>query len=197
MSVKQRKIVLTGGPCAGKTTLTQVIAKAFPKDIVIVPEAASLLFSGGFPRWEELECQRSTQRAIYHVQCELEKSYEARYPQKILVLDRGTIDGAAYWPEGAEKYFSAMGTSLEAELQRYEKVIYLESASAEDYAIHRMKNINRRETWEEAKALDAQSYSLWSKHPSVLFVPNRRAFTVKVNEVLGEIGILVPSGGSV
>ena len=50
MSTKQKKIVLTGGPCAGKTTLTQVIAKAFPKHIVIVPESASLLFSGGFPR---------------------------------------------------------------------------------------------------------------------------------------------------
>lgn len=197
MSTKQKKIVLTGGPCAGKTTLTQVIAKAFPKHIVIVPESASLLFSGGFPRWEDKECQRSTQRAIFQVQTELENTYAAHYPQKILVLDRGTVDGAAYWPEGSDQYFSAMGTSLEAELQRYEKVIYLESASAEDYAIHRMKNINRKETWEEAKALDAQSYKLWSRHPSILYVPNQRAFSTKVSEVLGEIGLIIPSSGSV
>ncbi|PMY18520.1 hypothetical protein C1X37_33905, partial [Pseudomonas sp. FW305-3-2-15-A-R2A1] len=62
-----RKVVLTGGPCAGKTTLTQVIARVFQKHVVIIPEAASLLFTGGFPRWPELEASHATQRAIYHV----------------------------------------------------------------------------------------------------------------------------------
>lgn len=191
------KIVLTGGPCAGKTTLTQVIAKAFPKQVAIVPEAASLLFSGGFPRWDEVECQMATQRAIFHVQNALESSYEGKYPHKILVLDRATVDGSAYWPHGTEDFFSSMQTSLEEQLKRYDKVIYLESASADDYALHRSKNPNRKESWEEAKELDARSYELWARHKSLLFVPNQRAFSVKVNEVLSEIGLAIPSSGSV
>src|SRR5579862_2997894 len=102
---KTRKIVLTGGPCAGKTTLTQVISRVFHQDIVVVPEAASLLFTGGFPRWAEPEARRATQRTIYHVQSGLEAAYASKYPDKILVLDRGTIDGAAYWTDGTDDFF--------------------------------------------------------------------------------------------
>ncbi|MGZ3695296.1 MAG: AAA family ATPase, partial [Bdellovibrionota bacterium] len=46
------KIVLTGGPCAGKTTMVKMIEQAFPASVVGVPEAASLLFNGGFPRFQ-------------------------------------------------------------------------------------------------------------------------------------------------
>lgn len=191
------KIVLTGGPCAGKTTLTQVIARVFPKNIAVVPEAASLLFSGGFPRWTENECKKSTQRAIYHVQTELEQVYSAKYKDKILVLDRGVIDGAAYWPEGADHFFTEMKTSLERDLARYDKVIYLESASRSDYELHRASNANRKETWDEAKVLDEITLELWKQHPNFVLVRNQKTFSVKVNEVLGEIGLSLPMLGSV
>ena len=112
------KIVLTGGPCAGKTTMAEVLARAFHSSVTNVPEAASLLFSGGFPRFPPLESQRATQRAIFHVQRELEATYSARFPERVLILDRGTVDGAAYWPEGPEAYFVTFGTNLQEELAR-------------------------------------------------------------------------------
>ena len=54
----------------------------------------------------------------------------ALYPERILLCDRGTLDGAAYWPGEPEEFFAAIGTSLEAELARYDAVIFFETAAA-------------------------------------------------------------------
>ena len=61
--MKHRKIVLTGGPCAGKTTMAQILSRAFHGSVVNVPESASLLFSGGFPRFPPLEGQQYSEEA--------------------------------------------------------------------------------------------------------------------------------------
>lgn len=181
------KIVLTGGPCAGKSTLAEMLSRAFQNSLINVPEAASLLFNGGFPRFSHPESRKSTQRAIYRVQVELEASYGAQFPSLALVLDRGTIDGAAYWPDGPDAFFATMGTSLEAELARYDRVIYLESAAQKDYEIHRAANPNRNESWEEATRLDRETFKLWSRHPSFIVIPNQRSFAHKVAEVLAVV----------
>lgn len=179
-----KKIVLTGGPCAGKTTLTQVIAQVFHEHVVVVPESASMLFGGGFPRWPEPKAQDTVQRAIYSVQCELESAYGIHFPEKVLIMDRGTIDGAAYWSTGPADFFNGIGSSLEKELNRYDLVLYLESASKEDYLINIHKNPNRLETWEQAMALDEQTRALWSKHPSMLTIHNRHSFDFKISQAL-------------
>ena len=183
------RIVLTGGPCAGKTTLSEMIERAFQNSVVSVPEAASLLFKGGFPRFDPQEARRSTQRAIYGVQQNLETAFAAQYPDRVLVFDRGTVDGAAYWPEGAEAFFQEQSTSLERELNRYTGVIYLESAGREDYLRHMSKNPHRRESWEEAKQLDQETRKLWERHPSFTLVRNNRSFERKVIEVLAAVAV--------
>jgi Ni2+-binding GTPase involved in maturation of urease and hydrogenase len=73
-----RKIVLTGGPGAGKTAVLEMIRHSLCDHIAIVPEAAGVIFGGGFPRREELEARRAAQRAIYHVQLELEATLVAQ-----------------------------------------------------------------------------------------------------------------------
>lgn len=187
-----RKLVLTGGPCAGKSTLAILAERAFPGVVASVPEAASLLFAGGFPRFSPLEAMRATQRAIFRVQHELEASYQAEFPDRYLVLDRATVDGAAYWPEGPDSFFAALGTSLDAELRRYDKVIYLESPAEADYLLHKNQNPHRRETWPEAKRLDQASAALWSRHPNFTFIANSRSFDRKVLEVLSVISSSAP-----
>jgi len=181
------RIVLTGGPCAGKSTLAEMLSRAFQNSLMNVPEAASLLFSGGFPRFTNTESRKATQRAIYRVQGELENSYASQFPTLALVLDRGTIDGAAYWPDGPDAYFAAMGTTLEMELARYDRVIYLESADEKDYEAHRAANPNRNEDWEEARRLDRETFKLWSRHPYFIMIRNQRSFAHKVSEVLGVV----------
>ena len=107
------RIVLTGGPGGGKTTAADLFRREIGEKVVIVPEAATLLFSGGFPRTDEPTAIHAAQRAIFHVQRNLEDVQSALYPERILLCDRGTVDGAAYWPGGAEEFFGTLGTTLE------------------------------------------------------------------------------------
>jgi len=67
--------------------------------VVVVPEAATLLFTGGFPRVMEAHARRAAQAAIFHLQRNLEDVQAARFPERILLCDRGTADGTAYWPD--------------------------------------------------------------------------------------------------
>lgn len=182
-----KKIVLTGGPGAGKTTLAEVIGRSYAHSVVVVPEAATLLFSGGFPRWDELAARQSVQRAIYYVQRELEASYASKYPDKVLVLDRGTLDGAVYWPGGPDTFYPAIGSSREAELSRYDAVIYLDCADQDAYKLNLSKNPHRKETWEEAGKLDQMNLAEWSRHPNFIRIRNQRNFRQKVLEVLSAV----------
>ena len=65
------RIVLTGGPGGGKTTAADLFRREIGERVVVVPEAATLLFLGGFPRSVEPAALRSAQSAIYHVQTQL------------------------------------------------------------------------------------------------------------------------------
>jgi hypothetical protein len=172
--------------------MVQLIERAFPGAVVGVPEAASLLFAGGFPRFGQPEAERAVQRAIFHVQHALEASFLAQYGDQALVLDRGTIDGAAYWPDGADGFFDALGTTLAAELARYDQVIYLASAGEADYLAHKATNPNRHETWLEAKMLDEKSRHLWARHHHFTLVENNRSFQRKVLEVIAIFAASVP-----
>ncbi len=180
-------IVLTGGPCAGKTTIAQVLEKAFSGRLIMLPESASLLFQGGFPRWTDEVSAEALQRAIYHVQIELELAYAARFQDHIRVMDRGTVDGAAYWPKGPEHFFEELGTTAEAELERYDMVIYLESAGRVAYDENRRRNPNRTETWEEAAALDQVTRRQWQNHPRFVTIRNNTAFSSKIAAVLAVV----------
>lgn len=184
------KIVLTGGPGGGKTTAADLYRREIGDDVVIVPEAATILYAGGFPRAGEIEVRRPTQRAIYHVQMNLEDAQAAHYRSRILLCDRGTIDGAAYWPGPPSEFFAHLGTTLENELLRYDAVIFFETAAVGGIAIEG-GNPTRIETNEEAVRIDNTLKRLWSQHPNFVFVPHNQSFIKKVNSGLQEVARLV------
>jgi predicted ATPase len=62
MRHKRKTIVLTGGPGAGKTAvLERLVRQEFCAHIQVLPEAAGIVFGGGFPRAGSLEWRRSAQ----------------------------------------------------------------------------------------------------------------------------------------
>ena len=124
----RRRIVLTGGPGAGKTAVLELVRQNFCRHVDVLPESASILFGGGFRRGVTPLARKASQRAIFHVQRELETVAEVEDNVAITLCDRGTVDGFAYWP-GPEEFWSAMGTSVEAELRRYDAVIHGASSS--------------------------------------------------------------------
>ena len=134
--------------------------------------------------------QKDSQRAIYHVQKNLEDAQAAHYQSRVLLCDRGTVDGAAYWPESPEDFFSHVETTLEAEFARYDAVIFFETAAVGGISIEG-GNPSRIESLNEALNLDARLRQLWSGHRHFVFVPHNASFLRKINSGLAELERLV------
>ncbi|MCX5745801.1 MAG: ATP-binding protein, partial [Proteobacteria bacterium] len=125
-----RLVVLTGGPGAGKTAALEVARRELCGHVQVIPEAASLLWRGGFPRLPGVIARRAAQRAIVHVQIELQAIAVVDQPALVL-CDRGTLDGLAYWPGNSDDYYTDLGTTRAAELGRYATVIHLRPPNEE------------------------------------------------------------------
>lgn len=175
-----RRIVLTGGPGAGKTAVLEMVRRTLCEHVKVVPEAAGVVFGGGFPRGDALEVRRAGQRAIFFIQRELEAAV-ATENVSIALCDRGTIDGLAYWP-GTDELWREVGTTLPDQLARYHAVIHLRTPTLDDGYNH--QNPLRVESAVEAAAIDARIAAAWAEHPRRFEVPSMPDFLAKVARVI-------------
>ena len=175
-----RRIVLTGGPGAGKTAVLEMMRKTLCEHVKIVPEAASIVFGGGFPRAESLEARRAAQRAIFYIQRELEAATMAENVS-IALCDRGTVDGLAYWP-GPDDLWSSLGTTLDEQLARYHAVIHLRTPALDTGYNH--QNPLRVESAVQAAEIDARIVAAWAQHPRRFEVASSPDFLAKVARVI-------------
>lgn len=180
------RIVVTGGPGGGKSTAAELFRRELGERVVVVPESATLLFSGGFPRHPTPDASKAAQSAIFHVQRNLEDVQAAAYPNRLLLCDRGTLDGAAYWPGAPAEFFDAMGTTADAELARYAGVIFFETAAVSGMSIEG-GNPTRVETNAEATRLDLALRRTWERHPRFAFIPSERSFFGKLQKGLAAL----------
>lgn len=188
------RIVLTGGPGGGKTTAGDLFRREMGERVVLVPEAATMIFTGGFPRVHVPGAVHAAQRAIYHVQRNLEDVQAAMYPDRVLLCDRGTIDGAAYWPGDPHHFFEDVDTTMQAELKRYDAVIFFESAAVGGMGIEGGNPI-RNESLEQAVELDRKLRHLWMKHPRFILVPHNPSFFKKISFALAVLEGIVSEMG--
>lgn len=172
------KLAITGGPSGGKTTVIQFIAKEFPDVVTIVPEAASILYGGGFPRRKSKMARRHAQRAICFVQRELEDWVDAENSAKLIVCDRGSLDSVAYWPASSTDFFKSIKTNRRRELNRYEWVFHLDTADATHFDT---TNPIRTETHREAIELNEKVKRAWHGHPQRLVFANTQDFFQKIH----------------
>lgn len=185
------RIVLTGGPGGGKTTAADLFRRELGEQVVIVPEAATILYLGGFPRSVERDVRQATQRTIYHVQRNLEDAQAAHYKGRVLLCDRGTIDGAAFWPSTKPgEFFEDLETTFEAELLRYDAVIFFETAAVGGISIEGGNPV-RKESAAEAVELDQRLHMLWKKHPHFVFIPHHPSFLKKISQGLDALTKIV------
>lgn len=184
-----RKVVLTGGPGAGKTAVLELVRHHFCPHVHVLPESAGILFGGGFPRGAALEPRRAAQRAIFYVQRELEAA-SVGSGAAILLCDRGTVDGAAYWP-GPDDLFTSVGAGRAAELARYDAVIHLRTPPADGG--YNQNNPLRVETAAEAAAIDRRIAEAWSGHPRVHVIDSAPSFLAKARQALELLSAELPS----
>lgn len=176
----RRRIVLTGGPGAGKRAVLGLIRQSLCSHVRVLPESAGIVFGGGFPRTERYESRRAAQRAIFYVQRELETVGDGGDPA-IVLCDRGTVDGAAYWT-GPEDLWSAVDTTLAEQVARYDAVIHLRPPLAGAGYDHR--NVLRIESASEAALIDERIARAWATHPRRFFVDAAPDFLTKATRTL-------------
>lgn len=190
------KIVITGGPCAGKTFALNHIRNFFSKHgfkVLIVAETATHLIQGGIAPWT---CSRNVEYQIYHMQ--LQKMKEDIYykaasnlnDEKVLIVcDRGLLDNKAYMNNFEfNEALATLNTSEIALKDSYDAVFHMESSSkgAPDfYGVD--SNPIRKETVEEAKELDDKIISSWVGHPYYRIIPCFINFDDKVKKLINEI----------
>ena len=186
---ERKRIVLTGGPGAGKTAVLELARKHFRGRLHILHEAASIVFSGGFPRQPQPFARAAAQRAIYHVQAELERiATDGPDDHEAILCDRGTIDGLAYWPFEPARYFADVGSTLEKELARYEAVIHLRTP-LRGAGYH--KNVLRTEAPEDAEVIDERLLDVWKTHPKRHVIESSASFMDKAHRAMTLIGELL------
>jgi hypothetical protein len=168
--------------------VSKALALREPERFVLVPEAATQVHQSLRTRWDQVDAaaRRDIQRRIYRLQLEQEASLEAAHAQpaeRILLLDRGTVDGAAYWPDGTEEYWKSIGTTLPVELARYDQVIWLETCAAIGMYDGDTSNAYRFEAPADAIASGEMQWQLWRAHPRLSRVAAQPTLAEKIEAV--------------
>ena len=196
------KIVLTGGPCAGKTTALVRVIEHFNNlgfKVFCVPEVPTIYSLAG---WNYLTPNRKLyfegERAILTTQIALEDAFErlAAVCQKpvLIVCDRGTLDISAYMaPEEWADITADAGVNAGMLRQRYDAVLHLVSAAdgAEQYYTTATNSTRYEQADEEglriARELDKKVIRAWTGHPHLRVINNHDDFEQKMQRVIREI----------
>lgn len=158
----------------------------------IVPEAATLLFTGG----ATVTCASASQvvnfqSQLLRTQLHLEDVFinlarKSGYKESFVLCDRGTCDGRAYMsPHAWESMLEENGWDMvNIRDGRYEMVVHLITAAdgALDYYTLE-NNMTRTEAPHEACDLDRRTQAAWVGHPHLRIVDNRSGFRAKINRV--------------
>ena len=157
------RVVITGGPCAGKTEVWRFLGQAFPGGVP-VPEAATQLILDG--KSEDSLGLEGFQRAVYKRQLALEEGGREKGP--LLLCDRGLLDGLAYFPS----LFECLDVSREEVLNRYAMVMQVEVIrDPQAYSLHFNNNPARHEDHTRALALERELERIYERHPYCFFLP--------------------------
>jgi len=190
------KIVITGGPCAGKSTALTWIQDEYNKkgySVVFVPESATELILAGLSS-STLKSNIEFQALLLKNQLNKEKLFE-EYAKKLesdkvlIVCDRGAMDGKAYIkPDEYGQMLKYLGVT-EVELRdNYDAVFHLITTAngAEEY--YTLENNKARfEKLDDARKSDKKTLQAWTGHPHLRVIDNSTDFQGKMHKLITEI----------
>jgi hypothetical protein len=193
-----RRIVLTGGPCGGKTRLIEELAQdpAWRGRFLSLPEAIFVAGRVGVP-----VSQQIFQKLMVEIQRGLEDALARTLDPcdpRLVICHRGTLDPLAYWldrgwPEA--EFFTFTGTEREDHYRRYAAVIHLVTAADGAEANYtRWPEAHRSEGIEDAIGLDRLLHRVWRDHPRYYRLGNEgRDWAAKSKEAQAILSGLLPS----
>ncbi|MBQ9227769.1 MAG: AAA family ATPase [Eubacterium sp.] len=190
------KIVITGGPCGGKSTAMSWIQKAFTERgyaVLFVPETATELITGGVAPWT-CASNLDFQKCIARLQVEKERVFteaaRSMAADKVLIVcDRGAMDNRAYVTDAEFEEVLRAVDANEVELRdSYDAVFHLVTAAKGAEAFYTTANNSARtETAAQAAALDDRFISAWTGHPHFRVIDNATDFENKMKRLIKEI----------
>ena len=197
-----KRIVLTGGPCAGKTTALVRVIEHFSGlgyKVFTIPEVPTMFTQAGMNYLtNNRDFFYEGEKATLEIQLALEDKFmkmaQACKAPAVIVCDRGTMDISAYMnPETWQEITKSVGTSTPQLRGRYDAVLHLVSAAdgAEQFYTT-SNNASRNESADEeglriARMLDKKVIEAWTGHPHLRVINNNVDFDRKLNRVLKEI----------
>ena len=198
-----KRIVLTGGPCAGKTTALVRVIEHFSNlgyKVFTIPEVPTMFTQAGMDYLTQnpdffYEGEKATLETQLALEDKFMRMAETIDGPCVVVCDRGTMDISAYMkPEMWEKITKDVGTSTqELRDNRYDAVLHLVSAAdgAEQFYTT-SNNASRNEAADEkglqiARMLDKRVIEAWTGHAHLRVINNNEDFDKKLNRVLKEI----------
>uniref|UniRef100_T1KQV0 NadR/Ttd14 AAA domain-containing protein n=2 Tax=Tetranychus urticae TaxID=32264 RepID=T1KQV0_TETUR len=192
------KLVLTGGPCSGKTTGQAQLSTFFENigwKVYRVPETATTLFSGGirFPDLDEQESEKF-QENLLKTMLAIETTFfdlASTCKQNCLIIcDRGTLDAAAYMSRESYDKILANNNWNTVELRdnRYDQVVHLVTAAvgAEEF-YNTEDNPCRTEGVEYAREIDRLTAEAWVGHPYIDVIDNSTDFKTKLRRMIAAV----------
>ena len=194
------KIVITGGPCAGKTTAMSWIQNAFTDlgyEVIFVPECATELINAGI---SGITCKNvvAFQNALMKLQIERERIYEEaaktlKNDKVLIVCDRGIMDSKAYLSslEFATVLYNINRNEIELR-DNYDAVFHLVTAANGAKDFYTLENNKARtETIEEAILSDNKLIEAWNGHPHFRIIDNSSEFEDKMKRLIKEISLFL------
>lgn len=182
-----KKIVLTGAPSSGKSSVMKELSRLYKDKILLVPESAVVLLSGGFPApsHEDLEQIRAFQNAIVAVQKGLEFILPRQHSSaSFAIFDRGILDGAGFWPPGPKEYLKQFQIDRDSEYKKFTNVIFLELPKPEMFG---GTNDHRFHNYEQSLASERQLESVWKEHPHFTKISAKETLEEKISSVVSVI----------
>lgn len=193
------KIVLTGGPAAGKTTLISRILNEFKQEngwrVITIPETATELISGfGIRPFGGCMSMLAFQDFVIADQLHKEqlalKAAEVVDEENILIIyDRAVLDDKAYiTDEEFAEVLSRFDGRTEADvLSGYDAVLHLVTCAKGAEFAYDLGNAARTESIEFAREMDDRTLRAWSGHPNLRVIDNSVDFDDKMRRALQEI----------
>lgn len=195
------RIVLTGGPCGGKTTaLAEIKARLESLGFLIlcVPEVATLLFGGGAPFPHDEASALTFQKNLLKLQLSLEEAFIELATQSgrpsVILLDRGAMDGKAYMSDDQWELLleDVKMTPIMMRDQRYDAILHLVTAANGAESFYTLaNNMARHETPEQAREMDEKTIDCWTGHEHLYIVDNTTPFEEKIRRAVARIAKLV------
>lgn len=197
-------IVLTGGPCSGKSSSLAYLTEKLSDHgfmVFVVPETATLITGNGIDRRKMDKPGQIVvfEEAIFDMQMSFEDTYKqavARiFPErrKVILLDRGIMDIRAFLTDEVfNGILKRKGLTRAAIRHRYDGVIHLVTAAdgaAEYYTGE--NNSARLETPEEALRIDLRTQESWLGHPRFKIIDNSTDFQGKIKRTFSAIARLL------